>query len=126
MKYVCTFLIALALLLSTQAHVSAQSITPGTYWYTGLASNGQPYTITAMVTASGLTFQEAVQADVLCTSTMAVQSIDPSGTIFVYKTTTPGEGDCTLGQDFVFTLTPAGVALEFRKSEGPTFLLNLQ
>jgi len=126
MKHLCTLLIAVALILATQADVSAQSIAPGTYQYTGLASNGQPYTITATVSASGLNFQESVQADILCSSAMTVESVDPTGTIFVYKTTTPGAADCTLGQAFVFTLTPVTTTLEFRKSEGPTFLLNLQ
>jgi len=126
MKALCTILLSITLMAGYRSDVHAQSIATGTYLYSGLASNGQPYTISAVVTASGLNFQEAVQTDILCVSAMQVESIDPTGMIFVYKTTTPGESDCTLGQGFIFTITPDPQVLEFRKGEGPTFLLNLQ
>lgn len=126
MKYLCTILLTAALLVGSGSSAQAQSITPGTYQYAGLASNGQAYTITAVVSATGLNFQEAVLTDVLCTATMQVESIDPTGTIFTYTTTTPGESDCTIGQSFIFTVTPVTTVLEFRKGSGPSFLLNLQ
>ncbi len=126
MKRICTLLLAVALILGTGSTAQAQSIPEGTYVYTGQASNMQPYTITAVVTATGLQFTENVQADVLCTSTMHLESVDPTGTIFIYKANEAGAADCTIGQDFVFTLTPVVTTLTFRKSEGPSFTLNLQ
>lgn len=123
MKHLCTLLIAIALLCGT---ANAQSIPDGTYVYTGLASNGHPLTFTATVSPTGLTFSEAIDGGVLCSANMVAESIDPSGTIFTYGTTTPGAADCTLGQDFIFMLTPTPSILEFRKGEGPVFTLNLQ
>ncbi len=124
MKQLCTILLAAALYFGTTPTASAQSLAPGTYGYTGLASNGQAYTITAVITETGISFQEAVVADVLCSATLTLESIDPTNQIFTYKTATPG--DCTLGMPYIFTMTPVTTTLEFRKSEGVTYTLNLQ
>lgn len=126
MKLLCTILLSAALFLGTLQSASAQSIEPGTYVYSGLASNAQTYTITAVVSETGISFQEAMLTDVLCTATLQVESIDPTGQIFTYKTTTPGTGDCTLGMPFVFSLTPAAAVITFRKADGFTYTLNLQ
>lgn len=126
MKLLCTILLAAALFIGTMQSATAQSIEPGTYMYSGLASNGQTYTITAVVSETGISFQDAVLTDVLCAATLQVESIDPTGQIFTYKTTTPGAGDCTLGMPFIFSLTPAATTITFQKAEGVTYTLNLQ
>lgn len=126
MKHICTILLAAALIIGSGRTAQAQSIPEGTYVYNGMASNMQPYTITAVITAGGLSFTENVQADVLCTSTMHLESVLDGGTTFIYKANALGAGDCTLGQDFVFTLTPVVTTISFRKSEGSTVNLVLQ
>jgi hypothetical protein len=123
MKHLCTLLIAVALLCGTGY---AQSIPTGTYVYSGQASNGHPLVFTAVVTPAGLNYTETIDGGVLCSATMQVETIDPSGTVFTYKTTTPGASDCTLGQDFIFMLTVTPSVIEFKKGEGPVFNLNLQ
>ena len=123
MKQLCTLLIAVALLCGTGY---AQSIPTGTYVYSGQASNGHPLAFTAVVTPSGINYSETIDGGELCGAAMQIESIDPSGTMFTYITTTPGAADCTLGQDFIFMLTPTPSVIEFRKGDGPVFTMNLQ
>lgn len=104
----------------------AQTAPAGTFSFTGQASNGAPYVITATITnvdgVSTMAYNETISGTAFCSSALSLTTT-VSATHFVF-TSAEITTDCSRGEEFhIYTDDPTFNQIVLKKADYKTYTL---